>query len=220
MLQECLAADSRGTLNVDINRFTPFRRPAPVSDPLVSLLDDEIVAALQRDAATLEKELPGWKLSKYGELRSQFYLRGLSFSKLSANLRNSFIFYQADRHGNLRPGIIRDIFTIHSQDRCSQWTFIAAHPFIPHTHPIDSSFFSEWRDFGASLFSTDYSSDLHIVPSNRQIVHAIRRRWYGGFQVLKSLDRVSYHNNYHSAARLLTIVHPSEFVIYCLSVPS
>ena len=219
ILQGCLAAESRGTLNVDINRFTPFRSSASLSDPLVSPLDGEIVAALQRDASVLEQELPGWKLSKYGTIHSQFKLRGLTFSKLSANLRNSFIFYQADGQGYLQPGIIREIFTIYSEDGLSQWTFIATHPFIPRAHSVDSPLFSEWSDFGASLFSTDYSSHVHIVPSTRQIFHAIRRRWCDDFQVLKSLDRVSRHD-YSSAAQSFTIVYFTEFVIHQNSVPS
>lgn len=212
MLQGCLAAETRGTLNIDINRFTPFCNATPSSDPLVSLLDDDIVAALQRDTFILEQELPGWKLSKYGTLRSQLNLSGMTFSKFSANLRNSFVFYQADRHGNLQPGIIREVFTIYSEDRLSQWTFIAAHPFIPHIHAVDSPLFSEWNDFGATLFSTDYRPHVHIVPTTRQIVHAIRRRWSEGLQVLKSLDRVS-RDDYPSAARLLTIVPFIAFVI-------
>ena len=212
ILQGCLAAESRGTLNVDINRFTPFRAPVPSSNPLVSPLDDEIVAALQRGASVLEQELPGWKPLKYGTIHSQFKLSGLTFSKFSANLRNSFIFYQADRHGSLQPGIVREIFTIYSQDGLSQWTFIAAHPFPPCTNSVDNPLFSEWSDFGASLFSNDYSSQVHIIPSTRQIVHAIRRRWYDGSQVLKSLDRVS-SSDYIFATQLLTIVHITEYVI-------
>ena len=191
MLQTCIAVDNRGTLNADVNQFLPFHGLTTSADPLVTPLDAELVAALQRDSAAFERELPGWAISKYGTIHSNFKLRRFTFSKSSVNLRNSIIFYQSDHCGNLQPGIIREIFTIHSQDGLSHWTFLAVHPYLSHTHLIDNQLFTQWTDFGASLYSTEHDPYIHIVPTSRRIFHAIQRRWNGTSQVLKSLDRVS-----------------------------
>ena len=206
MLQASLALDNRGTLNADINQLLPFRGPTIPADPLVTPLDAELVAALRRDSSALERELLGWAISMYGTTHSSFKLRGFTFSKFSANLRNSIIFYQPKYCGKLQPGMIREIFTIHSQNGLSQWTFLAVHPYISHAHLIDNQVFTRWTDFGASLFSTEHDPYIHIVPTSRRIFHAIRRRWNGASQVLKSLDRVSTSYSFPVPHPLTTVL--------------
>lgn len=197
LLSECLDTDARGTLQSDIRRFLPME-PTTSKNPQISILETDIYDLLQHNVDHLKQELPGWLLSKYATIHARHEVNGLLFTNYYTTMRNSVIFYQASSGSTVQPGIIREIFTTHAQDGM-QWTFLAVHPYLSYVD--EHEVFSKWTDFGASIWSSEHSSSIDIVPiATRRICHAIRRRWKGDLQVLKGLSRVSWDHQFNHLA--------------------
>ena len=208
ILHQCLDAGVHGTLKADIGRFLPYNPPSPV-DPKVSLLGPEIIAALRRSATHLSKELPSWFPSDFATVHIRLRINGVVFSNYTTNIRNSIVFYQPSPDGGMQPGIIRELFTMYSPNG-QAWPFLAIHAYLPSEVP-GVNIFTDWPDFGASLFSTNYSPNIDIIPTSRPVFHAIRRVLQEGSQVLKSLERV-YHFLFLLSQLFLTCCILAEFV--------
>lgn len=112
------------------------------------------------------------------------------FTTYRTSHNHGVIFFQ-DMPGStsLVPGIIREILLV-KQGSEGHMIFLAVHRYIaPLMSPPNP--FMRYPDFGAGLWSSDTSKEITIVPGNRDVYHAIYRRWDYKILVMKPLNRVS-----------------------------
>ncbi len=157
-------------------------------------LDQEICRALNFLDFDLRDLIPGWALPKAVFYHQRCLIHGLHFMTLKTSRRNSLIFYQPFECSKLIPGVIRQIFSVcHVDSKDShhgnEYFFLVIHRFLPAVGVQDP--FQDYPDFGAGLWSTDYSDAPEVVLVGGRLYHAVMKPWCKGINVMKALDRVS-----------------------------
>ena len=128
---------------------------------------------------------------------SKHIIGKVSFTTQAESVCDCNIFFRSTI-GAIAPGIVQYIVSIPSvATRSKTDTFFVVERYAQVMADGDSSPFSFYADFGASLWSTKMSAVLEAVPMDHVVCHAISRPWVKGVILLKALDRVSISHYSH-----------------------
>jgi hypothetical protein len=160
------------------------RRPLPV----------DIHRSLASISLALRTEIPDWITPTHVFFHDRWRIGGRQFSTSRATKKDSIVFAELEAGGPLVPGVIRDIFSVQcltkeDNDKFTEMVFLAIHAYQPSDKVHDP--FASFPDFGASIWSNRLADHPVVIPTSRQVYHAISRQWDKTSLVLKALDRVS-----------------------------
>lgn len=189
LLAQCYGDQEWGSLQSDIRTLTGEHSPTSNlsnSAGKLSDLEEELADALFATSRTLKRELPGWEFSREAKHLKCLTVGGLQYANFSATKRNSIVFFLPSPNAIMVPGVIRQIFSICGKGKMEHHHF-AIHRYLPLTVTDP---FTQFEDFGASIWSKTLSQQVEIIPASRKITHAIQRPWDNSHYILKTLDRV------------------------------
>ncbi len=152
-------------------------------------LDETICVAMKKNEGDLRRELGKSYCVEEADFQDRVTIGGHEFATYRTSESHGVIFFQVAAGSSfLAPGIIRAIFLVR-QDSEEQ-IFLAVHRYLTLPTSLPNPF-TRYPDFGASLWSSETCKEITIVPGNRDIYHAIYRRWDYKILVMKPLNRVS-----------------------------
>lgn len=166
ILGEHCEQDYRSTLQSDIHTFLPSMTNIALEQKkiMVHLLELDIYQVIIQHASALCQKLPEWAPTVHGTIHVQHKVGGLQYTSYTMRPRNSTIFYQSQVGSDLQPGVIHQIFTMHSQDGTMQWVFFAIHPYLTPGEADHMQTFKHFSKFSAEIWSRTYSSQVEIIP--------------------------------------------------------
>lgn len=154
-------------------------------------LDEGIQAAMKRSESDLQGELGNFRCPERVIFQDRVTICGYEFMTYRTSESHGVIFFQEEAGSNsLVPGMVRAIFLV-TQDS-TEYIFLAIHRYLAPPKSLPNPFL-RYPDFGASLWSSEITKDITIVPGSREIYHAIYRDWKPKILVMKALNRVSLH---------------------------
>lgn len=185
----------------------------------VQPLPREFYDILAGRSAELSSLIADWILTERCLLHDRLTIRGTQYSTFHSNERNSLVFFQPSPTAPLKPGVIRQMFTVvgRRESRDYQHAFLAIHQYLPLMNSSRDPF-GAYPDFGASLWSKSCADDVSIVSIHGPIFHAMRMEWSSDTYVLKSLQKVSQHPS-RETNRSRTVVFPG-LLSYPFKAPS
>jgi hypothetical protein len=197
ILDLCFGNNKRGTLMTDLRTLLVNSSPPPViltaaQVPWSKLttLDNDLYSAFQ---SMVTSDLPSTPFN--GLLERYITVRGLEYAIHSASTAASHVFFLPDGSNLEVPGVIESIVTIPTRLDRGKFTmrsFFAVRPY-PSLLPSQPDPFSDYPDFGASLWPKGWESQkLQIISIERPIHHLMRRDWDEHTYVVKSLNKVSH----------------------------
>jgi hypothetical protein len=191
ILEECYGQNKSVTLNNDVRTLTRVATAGSRSSTQRKCfrMDSDIYDALLRYA---RQAFAGWKPDNEATHYSRYNIGGLDFTKWTTGERDSVIFFPTLPDNRPVPARIQDIISLTRNGQ--ELIFLAVHRFKPVNPEVDNPFV-RYKDFGASLWSTEQSEKVEIVPATEGVSHAIRRQWVEGTCVLKPSNRsINVHN--------------------------
>ena len=196
IMEQCYAADKRGTLMNDIRVLENQYSDTAIEDLKPWAYDNEKLQPLETDIQ--EAVLAASTTSTISNIRNAIFhpcytIGGLQYTPYTVQKKDSTIFFQTGVDENSVPGRIRQIL---SMPQCTQdainieCVFLAVQRYKLISDGIEDPF-KNFGDFGAALWSSDFKI-VEIIGCSAVGCYGILRRWADGMVVLRPLNRVSW----------------------------
>ena len=144
---------------------------------------------MKKSEKALQHELGSFHCPEKVNFQDRVTIRDHEFATYRTSENHGVIFFEdAAGASSLIPGVIRAIFLIRRDN--TEHIILAIHRYLEPSRSLPNPF-ARYPDFGAGLWSSEMHKEVTIVPGNRNIYHAIYRKWDDKLMVMKPLDRVS-----------------------------
>lgn len=161
---------------------------------------------LDRDLSTALEAFLGRQLSSSRQqtrIHARFTLAGVQYSRSSANIRESCVFYDPNHNSDstiLIPGLIREIvsviFTLTPTKHIETFYFMVQRFQPLHNEQQTTIQFPflqpNFEDFRASLWSKQMVDVIDVLPLTGKICQGIYRPWDETSFIMRAIDKVRF----------------------------
>jgi hypothetical protein len=174
LLDGCWGDEVRGTLMQDMRSLHLSQECPTASREEIDWngrkpLPSDIGESLTQISAGLRAEIPEWIMPKKVFFHDRWTIGGRQFATFRALRKDSIVFFELEVGGEMVPGVIRDIFSVHCRtkddDEYVEIPFLAIHAY--HRSKVIDDPFRSFPDFGASIWSANLEDRPVVIPTWR-----------------------------------------------------
>lgn len=159
----------------------------------VTLVANDSEAAFRAGFSAMSKVFGEWAKFQEAEVHKRVAIGGVEFAKREEARRDAEVFFQPLGSERLVPGVIENILSVEDDGEDIFVLCVRPRQSLPSWSNVGNPF-CRYPDFGAELWSSEFSDDLVYVPATQPLYHSQSRPWGEGVIVLKPVQPVSNLN--------------------------